>query len=113
MRRFVVLVFGLTPSVWPQADFFETRIRPVLVANCYSCHSAKKASGGLALDSKAGVDRGGSRGTAISTGNPDGSLLYRAVSYRDPELKMPPSGKLPDAVIADFREASRVRSGRN
>lgn len=104
MRRYVLLALALTPSMGAQADFFETRIRPVLAAHCYSCHSGKKSTSGLALDSKAAVDRGGSRGTAINRENPESSLLYRAVSYRDPELKMPPAGKLPDAVIADLRE---------
>lgn len=104
MRRFVLLAFALASAARPQAEFFEARIRPVLIANCHSCHDARKAISGLRVDSKEGMLRGGSRGTAVSPGNPDGSLLYRAISYRDPVLKMPPSGKLPDAVIADFRQ---------
>jgi hypothetical protein len=103
MRRLVLLAFALASPARPQAEFFEARIRPVLIANCHSCHAAK-ATSGLRLDSKDGLQRGGSRGTAIQPGNPDGSLLYRAISYRDPALKMPPTGKLPDAVIADFRK---------
>ena len=104
MRRLVLLALALASPGWPQADFFEARIRPVLIANCHSCHDASKATSGLRVDSRDGLQRGGSRGTAVSPGNPDGSLLYRAISYRDPMLKMPPSGKLPDAVIADFRQ---------
>jgi hypothetical protein len=104
MRRIVLLALVLASPGWPQADFFEARIRPVLIANCESCHDSSKATSGLKIDSREGLQRGGSRGTAVSPGNPDGSLLYRAISYRDPMLKMPPSGKLPDAVIADFRQ---------
>jgi hypothetical protein len=85
-------------------EFFEAKIRPVLVKHCYSCHSAeaKKPKGGLLLDSRAGVLRGGESGPAIVPGKPGASLLLRAVRHDDPELKMPPSGKLPDAVIADL-----------
>ena len=104
MRRVVLLAFALASTAWPQAEFFEARIRPVLIANCHTCHDASKATSGLRLDSKEGLERGGSRGTAVRPGDPDASLLYRAISYRDPVLKMPPSGKLPDAVIADFRQ---------
>jgi hypothetical protein len=106
VRRFLYpyWVLALAPPAWPQAEFFEARIRPVLVANCYSCHDSTKATSGLNLASKAGLELGGSRGVAVRPGDPDASLLYRAVSYRDPMLKMPPGGKLPDAVIADFRE---------
>jgi hypothetical protein len=94
---------AFAPLASPQVEFFEARIRPVLAANCQSCHDSKKATAGLDLTSKAGLERGGSRGTAVRPGDPDASLLYRAVSYRDP-LKMPPGGKLPDAVIADFKQ---------
>ncbi|HTM50527.1 MAG TPA: DUF1549 domain-containing protein, partial [Bryobacteraceae bacterium] len=104
MRRLVLILLALAPSAWSQADFFETRIRPVLATSCYGCHSAGKATSGLQLDSREGLERGGSRGTAVRPGDPDASLLLRTISYRDPVLKMPPSGKLPDAVIADFRE---------
>src|SRR5436309_1603562 len=91
------LFFALAPPASPQVEFFEARIRPVLAANCYSCHDSNKATAGLDLTSKGGLERGGSRGTAVRPGDPDASLLYRAVSYRDPALKMPPGGKLPDA----------------
>src|SRR5262245_28592464 len=104
MRRFVLLAVALASPARPQAEFFEARIRPVLIAHCHSCHDGSKATSGLRLDSKDGLQRGGSRGTAVRPGDSDGSLLYRAISYRDPMLKMPPSGKLPDAVVADFRQ---------
>ena len=58
--------------------------------------------------SKAGWERGGSRGTAIVPGDPDGSLLIKAVSYHDPQLKMPPGGSLSEAERADLAEWIRI-----
>ncbi|MCI0681014.1 MAG: PSD1 and planctomycete cytochrome C domain-containing protein [Gemmataceae bacterium] len=85
-------------------DFFERKIRPVLVEHCYQCHArdAKKQRGGLLLDSRAGIRKGGDTGPAVVPGKPAESLLLKAVRHVDPELKMPPKGKLPDAVIADL-----------
>ena len=59
------LIFALAPPASPQVEFFETRIRPLLAANCYSCHDSNKATSGLDLTSKAGLVRSGSRGTAV------------------------------------------------
>jgi len=86
-------------------DLFENRIRPVLVDSCYSCHSAKAETieGELTLDSRAAIERGGRSGPVILPGNPAASPLLRALQYGDPALQMPPDGKLPDAVIADFQ----------
>ncbi len=85
--------------------FFESRIRPVLIEHCYSCHSrdAKDASGGLLLDSADGLKRGGTRGAAIRFDPVDASLFWRAISYDDEELQMPPDGKLPQHVLEDLR----------
>jgi hypothetical protein len=82
--------------------FFETKIRPVLVEKCYSCHSAdaKELQAGLWLDSRAGVLKGGDSGPAIVPGNPAESVLISALKYESYE--MPPDGQLPPAVIADF-----------
>jgi hypothetical protein len=90
----------------PDAAFFESKIRPVLVGKCYGCHSSKLKApmGGLVLDSKAALLAGGSSGPALIAGKPDESRLIKALSYADPELQMPPSGKLPDAVLTDFRQ---------
>jgi hypothetical protein len=91
----------------PNADdmkFFETKVRPLLLARCLECHSAAKAKGGLSLDSRGGWRRGGDSGTAIEPGRPDESLLIRAVEYREEGYEMPPSGKLPAAEIAILRE---------
>ncbi len=95
-----------TPAIAEDADleFFEKKIRPVLVTHCYECHSAdaKKLSGELLLDSRDGVKKGGETGPALDGLNPDKSLLIKAVRYTDDALKMPPKGKLPDTVIADL-----------
>jgi hypothetical protein len=79
-----------------QVAFFESKIRPVLVERCYECHSAKaeKLKGGLLLDSRAGVVKGGDTGPAITPGNLDASLLVAAVRYADKDLAMPPKKKL-------------------
>jgi hypothetical protein len=83
-------------------EFFEKKIRPVLVEHCYSCHSAgaKKLRGGLLLDSRAALQKGGDSGPALVAGDAAASLLVKALRYD--ELKMPPSGKLPARVVADF-----------
>jgi mono/diheme cytochrome c family protein len=86
-------------------EFFENRIRPVLVEHCYECHSAKseKLKGGLLLDSKETLLRGGDTGPAIVPGNPDASLLIKAVRYTDKNVQMPPKDKrLSDQQIADL-----------
>ena len=89
-----------------QAEFFEKRIRPVLVEKCFSCHSAEakqnnKLRGQLLLDTRAGLRAGGDSGPALVEGKPKDSLLLQTLKY-DGDVKMPPKGKLPDAVIADF-----------
>jgi hypothetical protein len=85
-------------------EFFESRIRPVLVENCYECHSAKSKApkGALRLDSADGLRQGGDSGPAIEAGKPGDSLLISALRYES--FEMPPTGKLPDAVIADFEQ---------
>jgi hypothetical protein len=86
------------------AGFFETKIRPVLATKCYACHSStlKAPMGGLLLDTKAGVAKGGATGPVVVAGKPTESRLLKALRYTDPHLQMPPAGKLPDPVIADF-----------
>ncbi len=88
------------------AAFFETKIRPVLATKCYACHSSslKAPMGGLMLDTKAGLRKGGAAGPVIVPGKPDESRLLRAVSYTDPHLQMPPGGKLAESTLADFRQ---------
>lgn len=113
-RTFLLLVFASAFGPWAEgADkvspddlhFFESKIRPALARHCYGCHSAeaKTAMGGLRLDSRDGVLRGGNRGEAIVPGSVADSLLLEALSYES-DLKMPPMGKLSEQVIADFRQ---------
>jgi hypothetical protein len=85
-------------------EFFESKVRPVLVEQCYRCHSvqAGKSKGGLTLDTRAAVLKGGNTGPAIVPGKPEKSLLLAAIRH-DGDLKMPPKTKLPDAVINDLR----------
>jgi len=87
----------------PEADFFEKKIRPLLADRCYSCHSreANKRKGGLLLDSREGLLKGGESGPAAAPGDPEKSLLIRAVRYGE-DLKMPPKGKLPESAVADL-----------
>ena len=90
-----------------QVKFFEAKIRPVLVDQCYSCHSAdsRDLGGGLQLDSRAGLLKGGDSGAAVVPGKPQQSLLLAAIKHTDRDMIMPPkeSGpKLSDAIIADF-----------
>ena len=82
--------------------FFENRIRPVLIQHCYKCHSkqAKKLKGGLRLDLRATTLKGGETGPAVVPGNVKKSLLIQALQYKG--LEMPPKGKLPAKVVADF-----------
>ena len=89
----------------PNTEFFEKKIRPILAEKCYACHNSKSKSpmGGLALDTRAGVIKGGASGPVIVAGKPDASRLLKAVRYTE-QLKMPPTGKLPDATIADFEQ---------
>ena len=68
-------------------EFFETRIRPLLVAQCYECHSEDSAESGLRVDSRAALLTGGERGPAIVPGKPDESLLISAVRLAPVDAK--------------------------
>jgi cytochrome c553 len=86
--------------------FFEKKIRPVLAEHCYRCHSQeaqknKKLKGGLFLDSSQGLRKGGESGPALVPRQPQKSLLLKALRHQG-DLHMPPQGKLPERVIADF-----------
>lgn len=92
-----------------QVDFFEKKIRPVLVDKCYKCHSesAEKVKGGLVLDTREGLLRGGDNGPGVVPGDLKESLLIEAIRYTNKEFAMPPKkegGKLPDDVIRDFEK---------
>ena len=85
-------------------EFFEKNIRPILATKCYACHSSKLSSpmGGLVLDTRAGLTKGGTTGPVVVPGKPAESRMLNALRYTDPSLQMPPTGKLADPVIADF-----------
>ena len=90
-----------------QLDFFEKKIRPVLADKCYKCHSetSEKIKGGLVLDTREGIRRGGDSGAAVVPGNLKDSVLIEALHYTNRDFAMPPEkqgGKLPDAIIKDF-----------
>ncbi len=87
-------------------EFFEKKIRPVLVENCYPCHSvqAKRDKGKLLLDSREGLRKGGESGPALLPGKPNESRLIKAVRYTQEDLRMPPKGKLPAGAIADLEK---------
>jgi len=109
MTRSYLLLPLLATSLFaqaPDASFFETKIRPVLATKCYGCHSSKLKApmGGLILDTKAGMQKGGALGPILVAGKPAESQLVKALRFTDPQLQMPPTGKLPDAVIADFEQ---------
>jgi hypothetical protein len=87
-------------------EFFEAKIRPVLAERCYSCHNSKMAApkGELVLDTKEGLLKGGMSGAVLVPGKPAESRLLKVLSYTDPLVQMPPSGKLADAVLEDFSQ---------
>lgn len=127
-RAIAVLLFGaflLRPPGAPETvfaeeipnpegeAFFESRIRPVLEKHCCECHSdeAGRIKGGLALDSREGILRGGDSGPAVVAGELRSSRLIESIRYESNDLAMPPfqsGGKLPDAVIQDFEQWVRM-----
>jgi hypothetical protein len=97
---------GVSPA---DAEFFEKHIRPVLAQQCFECHSGSiQAKGGLRLDIGLGLRLGGQRGETIVPGNPDDSILIKALKQTG-QLKMPPGDKLSDEQIGYFEEW--VRNG--
>ena len=119
-----ILALSVSTPLAAQAtdvEFFEAKIRPVLVQRCYSCHNSKMAApkGDLILDTKEGLLKGGASGPVLAPGRPADSRLLKVLSYTDPLVQMPPSGKLADAVLEDFAQwvakgavgSSRERTG--
>ena len=93
------------PAFSPEAiEFFESRVRPILVDQCVKCHGEKKQSTGCGSIAARRRSRGATRGPAVVAGKPDESLLVQAVAQTHAELKMPPTGKLPDAAVATLRQ---------
>ncbi|MBM4075908.1 MAG: DUF1549 domain-containing protein, partial [Planctomycetes bacterium] len=81
------------------AEFFESKIRPLLVARCQECHGAEKPKSGFRIDSRSAILMGGESGPAAVLGKPSESLLIDVVGYRG-NIQMPPKAKLPDSEIA-------------
>ncbi|MFM7052937.1 MAG: PSD1 and planctomycete cytochrome C domain-containing protein [Planctomycetota bacterium] len=94
------------PLTAEETKFFESKVRPLLIANCYGCHSASagKSKGGLRLDTRESTLAGGESGPAVVPGDIDSSLLVRAVRYHDEDYAMPPAGRLSDADIATIEQ---------
>jgi hypothetical protein len=101
---FLVVASELNASDDP-IQFFEKRIRPVLINECYSCHSsqAKSIKGGLSLEFRESILKGGDTGSSLVPKKPSESLLLSALKH-DGDVQMPPKGKLPDSVIRDFEQ---------
>lgn len=112
LMLFALVVLGITrataekPQVLTppsgQANFFESKVRPLLITRCLDCHSGEDINGGLDLSSASGWQAGGDSGSAIDLAQPEKSLLLKAIRYEDLHLQMPPDGKLPQAEIDVF-----------
>lgn len=107
LNIFASYFFLIASSNYAKAEdftFFESNIRPILIEHCYECHAeGKKIRGGLLLDTKTGVLKGGDTGPAIIPGNPDNSIFMKAVLHQG-DLKMPPKGKLSPVAIKNLKE---------
>jgi len=102
MIRALFLITATTAVAAPNAEslkFFEKDVRPLLVEACQECHGPQKHKGGLRLDNLPYILQGGGTGPAIVPHKPDASLLIKLVNYEDPDMEMPPDGKLSSAKI--------------
>ena len=85
------------------AEFYTTKVKPILQANCYRCHGGMNHRGGLNIETRAGMFKGGHDGSVLVPGDPAKSLLVRLIRHEGPKddpMPMPPKGKLTDAEIA-------------
>jgi cytochrome c len=104
---------GAAPVSDPAANpaFYTSRVQPILQANCYRCHAGLNHRGGLQLDSKAGMTKGGHDGAVIVPGHPEQSLLVKLIRHEGPPndpMPMPPKSKLSDADIATVEQWVRA-----
>ena len=89
----------------PEAlKFFEAKVRPLLIENCQDCHGPNKQKGGLRVDNLPYLIRGGEQGAGVVPHQPDKSLLIKAIRYTDPDMEMPPDGKMSDEDIATLTQ---------
>ena len=100
-QELIAVLLTSLPGVGPDAAFFESRIRPVLVEHCQKCHGPGKQQAGLRLDGPTWLKKGADSGPVVVAGQPAKSSLHKVLSH-DGEVKMPPKGKLPQAVIDDI-----------
>ncbi len=91
---------GASEPTPEQVQFFEREVRPLLAAECYQCHGEKKQKANLRVDSRAGLLAGGESGPVLAPGQPEQSRIVDAVRYQNPDLQMPPKGKLSEKQIA-------------
>ena len=106
----LALFAAVAPGAEPDGiPFFESKVRPILVENCFKCHSvSEKHKGGLLADSLAALLKGGESGPALVPGKPEQSKLIEAVNYKNTDLQMPPKGKLSEAQIAALTTWVRI-----
>ena len=113
MRRFIsnsiLILLAAVPlraADTAGVEFFEKRIRPVLVERCYECHSAQsgKRKGGLMLDTREGLLKGGDAGLALVLGEPDKSRFIEAIRYKNQDLQMPPKSPLRPEQVRDLEQ---------
>jgi hypothetical protein len=102
MLKSLALVVS-SSALMAQPSFFETKVQPVLRANCIACHSEKNINSGLSLETRESILRGGNRGPVVQSGSPESSLLIEAVKHTG-SVKMPPGRKLKDEHIAILEE---------
>ena len=102
----LMLLLGVSASgqtAGDPVDFYTTKVKPLLTTKCYACHT-QTAMGGLRLDSREGVQKGGASGPAIVPGPASNTLLMQVVTHTHSKIKMPPGGRLSDAEIATLRQ---------
>ena len=97
---------GAAPTDEAKIAFFEKTIRPILIQRCYECHSVEsgKGKGGLLIDSREAILKGGDSGPALVAGNPDKSHIIESVRYKNQDLQMPPKGAMPAAEVKALEE---------
>ncbi len=95
--------FELIDEQADQTEFFEKKVRPLLIANCAKCHNPNAKVAELDLTTAEGFARGGESGPLINKEHPEESRLLKVIGYDD-KLKMPPSGKMKDADLAVIAE---------
>ena len=102
----LMMLLGRSSSGQTVADpvrFYSNEVKPLLTGKCYACHT-QTAMGGLRLDSREGLMKGGNSGPATAPGPASNSLLMQVVTHTHAKIKMPPGGRLSDAEIAILRQ---------